>query len=391
MTTADLVRRYGIHRKTVSLLGLRNPRMSDLARQILVNDIKREGCTYPRSMAAIGMPPGKRTMVCAEIEQPTMGSLFAGIGGFDLGFERAGFEIAWQVEIDPYCRKVLERHFPHAKRFPDVREVGKHNLQPVDVLCGGFPCQDISNAGKRAGIDGERSGLWGEYARIIGELRPRYVVVENVAALLGRGMGRVLGDLAALGYDAEWEIISAADVGAPHLRERVWIVAYAANITQREPSDQTDTLAACGQARLESFDGGADVADAEECRRGAGRTRRSDPGCARQSEQPLQTLADASRARLSQRIMLGAVSGEEELGDAGQTSFVGGEDTPDADIFPAIRAAIARGECGDWEPEPGFCRVAHGVPARVDRLKALGNAVVPQIPELIARRILETM
>src|SRR6185312_5367478 len=155
-----------------------------------------------------------------------MGSLFAGIGGFDLGFERAGFKTIWQVEIDSFCRRVLAKHFPEAERFEDVRDCGKHNLRPVDVICGGFPCQDISNAGKRAGIDGERSGLWSEFARIIGELRPRFVVVENVAALLGRGMGRVLGDLAEIGYDAEWQVISAAEMGALHLRERVWIVAY---------------------------------------------------------------------------------------------------------------------------------------------------------------------
>lgn len=156
----------------------------------------------------------------------THGSLFAGIGGFDLGFERAGIETVWQVEIDSYCRRVLERRFPAALRYDDIRTCGKHNLAPVDIISGGFPCQDISNAGKRAGIDGERSGLWSEYARIIRELRPRYVVVENVAALLGRGMERVLGDLAACGYDAEWDCLSARDFGAPHLRERMWIVAY---------------------------------------------------------------------------------------------------------------------------------------------------------------------
>jgi DNA (cytosine-5)-methyltransferase 1 len=156
----------------------------------------------------------------------TYGSLFAGIGGFDLGFERAGLTCKWQVEIDPFCRRVLAKHWPHVERFEDVRTVGAHNLPPVDVLCGGFPCQDISNAGKRVGIDGERSGLWSEFARLIGELRPRYVVVENVAGLLIRGMGRVCGDLAAFGYDAEWDVVSACALGAPHARERVFIVAH---------------------------------------------------------------------------------------------------------------------------------------------------------------------
>ena len=161
------------------------------------------------------------------MSEPTLGSLFAGIGGIDLGFERAGFKTVWQVEQNEYCRKVLGRHFPDADRsVTDVRDAGRHNLKPVDVIAGGFPCQDISSAGLRTGINGERSGLWSEYARIIGELRPRFVLVENVAALLGRGIGRVVGDLATLGYDAEWEVVSAADVGAPHLRERVWILAY---------------------------------------------------------------------------------------------------------------------------------------------------------------------
>ena len=154
------------------------------------------------------------------------GSLFAGIGGFDLGFERAGIRTVWQVEIDPYCRRVLEKHFPNAQRFTDIRECGSHNLPTVDILSGGFPCQDISNAGKRVGIDGERSGLWSEYARIIRELRPRFVVVENIAALLGRGMERVLGDLAACGYDAEWDCFRASEFGAPHQRERLFVIAY---------------------------------------------------------------------------------------------------------------------------------------------------------------------
>jgi DNA (cytosine-5)-methyltransferase 1 len=172
----------------------------------------------------------------------TVGSLFAGIGGFDLAAERVGWEVKWQVEIDPFCRRVLEKHWPDVRRYQDVRRVHGGPIRgiffnglcygcsdcvaPVDVLCGGFPCQDISYAGDGLGIGGPRSGLWKEYKRLVGELRPRYVVVENVAALLDRGMGVVLGDLAALGYDAEWSVVSACAVGAPHTRERVWIVAY---------------------------------------------------------------------------------------------------------------------------------------------------------------------
>jgi DNA (cytosine-5)-methyltransferase 1 len=156
----------------------------------------------------------------------TVGSLFAGIGGFDLGLERAGMRSVWQCEIDPYAIRVLEKHWPDVLRVPDVRDVGVGTVPCVDVICGGFPCQDLSYAGLGAGLDGARSGLWSEYARVVGELRPRYVVVENVAALLARGLGRVLGDLAALGYDAEWDCIPASAVGAPHQRERFWLVAY---------------------------------------------------------------------------------------------------------------------------------------------------------------------
>src|SRR5574343_1933529 len=168
----------------------------------------------------------------------TVGSLFTGIGGFDLGLERAGMRVAWQSEIDPYASAVLKKYWPLVPNHGDIRGITGDSVEWVDVLCGGFPCQDISNAGKRAGIDGERSGLWAEYARVIGELRPRYVVVENVAALLGRGLRRVLGDLAALGFDAEWHCIPASAVGAPHRRDRIWIVADSRQ--QRECSAQND-------------------------------------------------------------------------------------------------------------------------------------------------------
>jgi DNA (cytosine-5)-methyltransferase 1 len=264
----------------------------------------------------------------------THGSLFSGIGGFDLGFERAGIRTVWQVEIDAYARRVLARHFPNATRFADIRDIcgrqephERHDcghlycVPWVDVLSGGFPCQDISNAGKRAGIDGERSGLWSEYARIIRELRPRYVVVENVAALLGRGMERVLGDLAACVYDAEWQSIRASDVGAPHRRERIWIVAY-----PRSEQHQSDSPSIFGTLTENLF------ADANG--------RREQSGGAQRDERRFQneTLRDFRH-------------------------------------------------CHDWAVEPDVGRVAHGVPARVDRLRGLGNAIVPQIAELIGKRV----
>jgi len=158
----------------------------------------------------------------------TFGSLFSGIGGLDLGLERAGMQCLWQVEIDDHATQTLEQHWPHVARFRDVRHVGKHNLTPVTLLCGGFPCQNISLANTTGiiGIDGPQSGLWSEFFRLICELRPTYVLVENVSTLLIRGMGRVLGNLASIGYDAEWQVLRASDVGAPHQRKRLFIVAY---------------------------------------------------------------------------------------------------------------------------------------------------------------------
>ena len=151
-------------------------------------------------------------------------SLFAGIGGLDLGLERAGMTCVGQVEIDPYCRAVLAKHWPNVPRHDDVR-TREYVEGEADVICGGFPCQDVSNAGLRAGIAGKRSGLYRELVRAIRVVRPLYAIVENVAALLGRGMGRVLGDLAEIGYDAEWDCLPACALGAPHCRDRVFITA----------------------------------------------------------------------------------------------------------------------------------------------------------------------
>jgi len=158
----------------------------------------------------------------------TFGSLFAGIGGFDLGFERAGMTCKWQVEIDPYCNKVLEKHWPNVRRHDDVRTFPPTDADDwrVDVICGGFPCQDISIAGNGEGVTGSRSGLWFEYLRVIRALRPRVAVVENVAAILIRGIDAVLGGLAEIGFDAEWGMFSACEFGAIHPRERLFLAAY---------------------------------------------------------------------------------------------------------------------------------------------------------------------
>ena len=287
----------------------------------------------------------------------TVGSLFSGIGGFDLGLERAGMRVIWQSEIDPYASAVLRKHWPHVPNHGDIRAIHFPPVERCDVLCGGFPCQDISNAGKRAGIDGERSGLWSEFARVIGELRPQYVVVENVAALLGRGLDRVLGDLAALGFDAEWHCIPASAVGAPHRRDRLWIVAYAESATP----GSGDNL----RARQPDSSG-----------------RRED-------------VADSDEPRLAQRIMLTGIPGAAGFGDARQNPRMGGAEMADATI--EWQQSWRRVECPEgcncarrlhhWITEPDVGRVADGIPRRVDRLRCLGNAIVPQIAEIIGRAI----
>lgn len=166
--------------------------------------------------------------------------LFSGIGGFTLGLERSGgFETTAFCEIEPFCRRVLTKHWPYVRQYEDVRTLTAERLQsdgvlPVDVICGGFPCQDISHAGLKAGLAGERSGLWLEYARLIRELGPQLVLVENVAALLARGMGTVLGTLSDLGFHAEWDTVKACSLGHTHMRPRVFIVAYSDRFNGRE-------------------------------------------------------------------------------------------------------------------------------------------------------------
>lgn len=157
----------------------------------------------------------------------TVGSLFSGIGGLDLGLEQAGMRTVWQVEYDDWARGKLEENFPHTEKFKDVREVGKHNLRPVDLICGGFPCQDISIGGGMLGLNGKRSGLWFDFYRILCELRPRYALIENVANLVVLGLDRVLSDLAWSGFDAEWQVLPGAAFGSPDERERLFILAYA--------------------------------------------------------------------------------------------------------------------------------------------------------------------
>lgn len=285
-----------------------------------------------------------------------LGSLFSGIGGFDLGFERAGVEVVYQAELDPHARAVLEKHWPDVRRVDDVRLVGTHQpfdmcppecedgcvrdpecigiseLQDddlyADIIVGGFPCQDISNAGTThpgglSGLEGTRSGLWREFARVILLAQPRWVVVENVGALAVRGLGDVLGDLADLGYDAEWAVLSASALGAAHLRKRLYIVAW-----------RPELLSDSDRARLERYVGGI-------------------------LAQPLEGRPDADPARPARRSSETRV----RRGTDGISRRLDG--TP---------VTFATGET---------------VPHRKARLREIGNAVDVRVIEFIAKRIVD--
>ena len=158
-----------------------------------------------------------------------IGSCFSGIGGFELGLERAipGAKTAWQIEQNKFCQKVLAKHWPNAVIYDDIKTVNTAELEKVDLLCGGFPCQDLSYAGNRKGLhDGKKSSLWFDMLKIISDIRPRVVCLENVPGIFTLGIGTVLGGLAKIGYNAEWQIIQASDFGAPHRRKRWFAIAY---------------------------------------------------------------------------------------------------------------------------------------------------------------------
>jgi len=300
--------------------------------------------------------------------------LFSGIGGFSLGLERTGgFQTVAFCEINSFCRGVLAKQWAGVPIYDDVQNLDAATLRrdgiAVDVITGGFPCQDLSWAGKRAGIEGEKSGLWSELARLIGDVRPRYAIVENVTNLLGgpsekRGgwFGRVLGDLAAIGYDACWDCIPAASVGAPHVRDRVWIIAkpqHSDAMRQRQHRARRDVR----PAELRDEQGG-DIAALR-----AAMAHAYGAGCeGPRSAQP--------KGRRHHSVSTG-----------------GSSHVADANGEPMERTSVSWEERNPWETEPDFRRVVDGLPDDLDAeraaaVSAFGNAVVPRIPELIGRALL---
>lgn len=272
----------------------------------------------------------------------TFGSLFAGIGGFDLGLERAGMVCKWQVERDDYATRVLAKHWPDVTRWREVETFPPSGGDwSVDVICAGVPCQPISQAGKRKGKADER-WLWGECLRVVATLAPRFFVAENPVNIFNDDRGRtfagIVRAIASVGYVCEWHVVRAADVGARHRRPRVWIVAYPDQL-RRQGGHSPSALQGVGEERNESAGG-----------------------------------REPSRGR---RYPLAAST---QFGDnlrRGREAAAG---------VPGLPGAARL----YWATEPNVGRVVDGLPARVDRLRCLGNAVVPQITEIIGRAIVES-
>jgi len=292
----------------------------------------------------------------------TVLSLCSGIGGLDLGLERAGMRIVAMCEIDPYARSILFKHWPNIPIYEDVYKLQGKDLPAVDVIAGGFPCQDISYANQKAtGLDGERSGpIFYEIMRLCREIRPKYIILENVAALLRRGFNRVLSELHVCGYDAEWDIISAASVGALHPRNRIFIIGI-----RRDSSDPDCCGLFPGQIREFSTERGIET-QFEFIKSG--------------SNVPYTTCkggqcGEAGNERFYSQFEKG-LSGR---GDSRSYYF--------REPSQVFSREPARSDY--WLSEPSVGRLVDGIPNRLDRLRCLGNAVVPQVGEHIGRLLVE--
>ena len=305
--------------------------------------------------------------------------LFAGIGGFSLGLEKAGFETVAFCEIDPYAQSVLKKNWPGIPVYDDVRCITADRLVSdgigVDVITGGFPCQDISVAGNQKGIDAERSGLWSECARLLGELRPRYAIFENVTNLLngdgGNWFKRVLWDISQIGYDAEWHCIPASAIGAHHHRDRVWIVAYP------NSDSQSGVALNAGEIHPPSL-----LAYPSECEWQSGAEKQRVLRALQENgaiDNYTGRRGEAYPANISDPSSKGLQGGKKARNN--------GKDRqkPRNQLITGLGGV----QGGIWEIEPNVGRVANGIPKRSHRLKCLGNAVVPQIPEIIGNTLIK--
>ena len=342
--------------------------------------------------------------------------LFSGIGGFSLGLEATGgFETAAFCEIDPYCRSVLKKHWPGVPIFEDIRKLKGTDIGTVDIITGGYPCQPFSVAGKQKGVEDKRH-LWPEYFRIIKECRPTWVIGENVGGHIKLGLDSVIEDLESEGYAARTFSISASSVGANHQRERIWIVA-----NSDSSGSESAQPAIIGEQKNKEI-GNGQTDDTARITSGANSTFPEQGG-----ETKMEFMANAygvndAIGRVNRKIQETGGSGSiDERGsgtNANGFSYSSKNETLDSENVGNTISRDAQTRCGEqrissekkreekttwpsrsstfginnlWETEPNVGRVVNGIPHRVDRLKALGNSLVPQIPFYIGQSIIQTL
>ena len=363
-------------------------------------------------------------------------ALFAGAGGGILGGKLLGWRTVCAVEWDAYAASVLvaRQNDKTLDPFPIWDDVQTFDGRPwkgrVDVVSGGFPCQDISCAGKGAGIEGERSGMWGEMARIVGEVQPRFVFVENSPMLVGRGLTRVISDLAQMGYDARWGIVGAHHVSAPHKRDRIWIVAYTKKLQCDGSDNNTRNLSQSKTIPESRNDGGeSDVADSDNnglastqkprstvkgsdnCSTRSQQTSQSEGLCASRSNKDVadskmpddSPMQDQKRPKKRTQGEFGRSSSsgtkQSDVADSDQKGLQGSQCPRGSDSQGWQKPNGSTAECsglqqprkGYWASEPELGRVAHGVAHRVDRLKCIGNGQVPQVAALAWQLLTEDL
>lgn len=266
-----------------------------------------------------------------------VGSLFSGIGGIEIGLERTGyFKTEWFVEKELYAREILRKRFPKTIIYGDIEKIDFRTVPSIDILTGGFPCQDISVAGKRVGISGSRSSLWRYYCEAIRILRPKYAIIENVSALTRKGLNIVLRDIAKIGYDAEWHCLSASSIGALHKRERIFIVAYPNSSGEMVKGQDCDNKERNSEKKIQEWQ---DIIF--------------------RIESASSDVSNSNKQRQQRRKQI------------------------------QVRQALLRREEPTWATEPKLGRVVDGISNRVDRIRCLGNAVVPQCTEIIGEAIKE--
>ena len=314
--------------------------------------------------------------------------LFSGIGGFSLGLERTGgFETVAFCEIEEFPRKVLAKHWPGVPIHRDVRELTADAVGHIDLICGGYPCQPFSHAGQRRGAEDDRH-LWPEVKRLVASIRPRWCLFENVAGHISMGLDEVLSDLESEGYTAWPVVIPACAVDAPHRRDRVWVLASNSEcLPSPEQEREYQGAKECRGSGEDGLDAWETVADApnegitggqRQSGHGTGKGNvRGDRSDGSGTDDGREDVAHTSGLR---------IQGSEKQGSNG------GIRQEPRDKQSEGRSAFGAGGSGGpakWLPEPPVGRVAHGIPKRVDRLKGLGNAVVPQVVTMLGQAILE--